>query len=133
MSYAEEIAWPLIRIFERAVLHKGVRLTGYMANLDFWVKEFRHALDVLEGHDLHFQRMKERRIHYAETHGLEVRPEWSTPTVTPEELNRVTIRLKDAIKHFLRKCDDQGWVTQVQLTNIEQLLGIKHLPDRRPL
>ncbi len=34
------------------------QLAGHVANLDFWVSEARHALEVIDGYEPRFRRMK---------------------------------------------------------------------------
>ena len=89
MSYVEDISLSLIRALEHASFHKGVRLAGYAANVDFWAAEVRHALDCLAGYDMRFQSLEDARIEYAQKYKVEIEPSWITPTVTGDELGAI--------------------------------------------
>ena len=50
------------------------QLAGHVANLDFWVAEVRHCLDVIDGYDRRFEQMKAAQTaHISENGTVEFR------------------------------------------------------------
>ena len=128
MAYCEDISLALIRVLEHASFHKGVRLAGYAANIDYWAAELRHALDCIAGYDLRFRALVEARVACAKKLNVEIDPSWITPTITGAELRALEYRLLAAATHFFRLCRDH--IERAKIIELEQLLGIR-IEDHR--
>jgi hypothetical protein len=128
MAYIEDVALALIRVLEHAALHKDIRLAGYAANIDFWANEIRHCKDCIAGYEGRFQRMKEARIEFANVKGLEVQSEWTTRSLTNDEIDRISKRLESAATNFLRAC--RSFLDREKIADLELLLGIRIVPHR---
>lgn len=82
-----------------------------MANLDFWVAEARHALDVLDGYDARFR-----------------------PRRAPDGSRRLARRaVADAAYRFLVRCHSEGLIPESRLrAACEQLhVGVDAMDVRR--
>lgn len=58
MSYSEHLANVVADQLERFVTLNKHQLDGHVANLDFWIAEARHALEVIDGYKERFGRQK---------------------------------------------------------------------------
>lgn len=116
MAYSTEIAATLTTQFQRFVTLNRHQLAGHVANLDFWLTETRHCLDVIDGYHKRFERLKAAEAGHVATHetvafsartpyfdGISLPP--STPRRIPDgELKSARRELCDATYHFLVRC-----------------------------
>jgi hypothetical protein len=58
MAYSSDITKTLTAQITKFVTLNRHQLAGHVANLDFWVAEDRHCLDVIDGYDRRFEQMK---------------------------------------------------------------------------
>jgi hypothetical protein len=64
MSFSEDMAWVVADQLARFVSLNTHQLAGHVANLDFWVSRARHALEVIDGYEPRFRRLKAGQDRY---------------------------------------------------------------------
>jgi hypothetical protein len=121
------------------------QLAGQVANLDFWIGEVRHALDVIEGYRQRFQRLKTAQSeHVTEHRTIEFDlsnpyPDESTPSplrpTRDAELREVRRSLREAAYRFLVRCFIEELIDEATLRRACNALDIgidrKDLKPRR--
>lgn len=127
MSYVEEVSFALIRALDQPSFHKGVRLAGFEANLDFWIEEIRHCLECIAGYEARFGRLKAARTNYAKERREELDPILVTSTITSAELVKLDKRVREASTRFLRLCN----IPFPRQREIEDILGIRVREDQQ--
>jgi hypothetical protein len=125
LSYLDDVCLPLIKLLDAASFHKGVQLAGYAANLDFWVGETRHAMDVLAGYEIRFQRLKDARTQHAALRREQLDETAIRRTVTDAESTKLDSQLRSTAQRFLKLCCEAGYIDHNKQREIEQLLGIR--------
>src|SRR5439155_5157227 len=68
MSFSENLAKVVADQLARFVTLNRHQLAGHVANLDFWVAQARHALEVIDGYQERFRRLKAGQAEYVATH-----------------------------------------------------------------
>ena len=68
MSFSENMARVVADQFARFVTLNTHQLAGHMANLDFWVAQARHALEVIDDYEPRFRRLKSAQDQYVAEH-----------------------------------------------------------------
>src|SRR3954471_16769776 len=68
MSFSEHMAKVVADQLERFVTLNRHQLAGHVANLDFWVAQARHALEVIDGYQERFRRLKAGQAEYVTAH-----------------------------------------------------------------
>ncbi|MEN1681064.1 MAG: hypothetical protein AAGJ46_15860 [Planctomycetota bacterium] len=127
MAYVDDVTVALVRVFETAAFHKDpVRIAGYSANLDFWLGEAAHAMEVLEGYSARHARLKDARTKAAAERNTPIADTLVTPTVTPDEIGRLRDRLRPSSAHFFRLRTPAERAEEV-----EAVLAIKIVDRRR--
>ena len=125
MAYSTDITKTLTgQITKFATLNRH-QLAGHVANLDFWVGEVRHCLDVIDGYNRRFKRMKIAQTkHISEHKTIEfslddpccTQTRASPPTrVSSAELGEARRQLCDATYQFLVRCFHDGLIDEVLL------------------
>ncbi|QDT47646.1 hypothetical protein Pan258_16820 [Symmachiella dynata] len=125
MSYVDDVSLSLAHVLDQAAFHKDARLAGYAANLDFWVEEIRHCLDVLAGYQQRFNRLVDARREFALERNVELDQAWITRTTTDDELQKLEQRVKSSAQNFLKVCCATSWIDHVKQCEIEAYLGIR--------
>jgi hypothetical protein len=125
VSYSVEIADILTDQLRRFVTLNRHQLVGHVANLDFWVAEVRHCLDVLDGYPARFERMKAAQEEYVSQHGTveydlnDPCCTWgraAAPARTPaEERKKARGSLCDATYGFLVRCFRERMIDEAEL------------------
>jgi hypothetical protein len=122
MSFSTEMAKLVADQISRFVTLNRHQLAGQVANLDFWLGEVLHAMEVLDGYGKRFQRLKTGQAkHVAEHHTIgfslddpcctQGKP--SPPQRVPDsELKDVRRTLTEATYRFLIRCFSDGLVTE---------------------
>lgn len=98
------------------------QLAGQAANLDFWLSQVRHALDVLDGYGVRFVRMEAAQEHHVDTHP-------SSGAVPPRrvpdrELRKARRELTEHAYRFLARCLKEGLIPEPQLQAACTSLGL---------
>jgi hypothetical protein len=72
VAYSSDIAKTLTEQLTRFVSLNRHQLAGQVTNLDFWMAEVRHCLEVIDGYGRRFNRLKNGQAqHVAEHHTIE--------------------------------------------------------------
>ena len=72
MAYTTDIAKILTDQLARFVTLNRHQLAGHVPNLDFWLAEVRHCLDVLDGYNTRFNKLRDGQVtHVSEHHTIE--------------------------------------------------------------
>lgn len=125
MAYSSDIAKTLAdRIMKLTTLNRH-QLIGHVANLDFWTTEMRHCLDVIDGYNRRFERMKAAQIKYTDQHETTeyelddpccTRTKAFPPSRVPDaELREARTRLCDATYRFFIRCFSEGFIHETVL------------------
>jgi hypothetical protein len=109
------------------------QLAGQVANLEFWLAQVRHALAVLDGYGVRFVRMYGAQEQYVAAHGTTepgvdypTKQKASPPRRIPDrELRKSRRALIDAASRFLQRCRGDGLITESQLSEARESLGIE--------
>jgi len=118
MAYSAEISKTLADQIKKFITLNRHQLAGHVANLDFWVGEVRHCLDVIDGYNRRFERMKTAQMKFSSEHGtvefLLDDPCCTQRTAAPprrvsgDALGEVRRYLCDATYGFLVRCFNEG-------------------------
>lgn len=138
MSYSTEIAEALTQTLARFATLNPHQLAGHVANLDFWLAETRHCVDVIEGYNKRFEGMKAAHVRYAaERQTLEyhyICEDYcpicgkGTPVAPPKRvphgaLNGALRELRDAAYHFLVRSYKAGFIDEARLREAADSIG----------
>ena len=118
MSFSTDIARLVADQISRFVTLNRHQLAGHVANLDFWMAEVRHGLQVLDGYGQRFRLMKAaQQQHVAEHHTIEFdlddpcctqRTAAMPQKVSDSELKAARLALSEATRRFLERCQREG-------------------------
>jgi hypothetical protein len=122
MAYSSDISRVLTdQITKFASLNRH-QLAGQLANLDFWAAEVQHCLDVIDGYNPRYERMKAAQMKYTSEHGTVeyflddpccTRTGAPPPRRVPaSELKEARRPLCDAMYRFLVRCFHEGLVDE---------------------
>ena len=104
-----------------------------MANLDFWVAQARHSLEVIDGYQERFRRLKAGQSEYVAAHGTKVSspldPDIAGPPNLPRRVPDGSLRdarrtVADATYRFLVRLCNDGLIPEAQLRSVCGSLGI---------
>jgi hypothetical protein len=111
------------------------QLAGQAANLDFWLAQVRHALEVIDGYGVRFVRMEAGQQQYVATHdtklsyfepaGVEKRRPPPPRRIPDRELHKARRALVEAASRFLERCWRDGLISDQQHSEACRSLGIK--------
>lgn len=122
MTYIDDISSAVVRVLTHACDGPPHRFAGYAANADFWVAEVRHCLDVIDGYEKRFRKLKA-----AVAGGWETPPPTHKSTI-PSDRTAARRALRDAARRFLARCEK----TQA-LSNEELIAYCRKLDVGMPL
>lgn len=122
MAYSTDITKTLTVQISKFVTLNRHQLAGHAANLDFWVAEVRHCLDVIDGYNGRFEQMKTAQTKHTSEHGtveFSLRDPRHTQEVAPPprripsgELAEARRNLCDAAYRFLLRCCNEGLINE---------------------
>jgi crotonobetainyl-CoA:carnitine CoA-transferase CaiB-like acyl-CoA transferase len=134
MSFSTDMAELVANQLSRFVTLNRHQLAGQVANLDFWLAQVRHALEVIDGYSARFVRMDAAQEHYVATHRTttsEVGPTGPRERTPPpprripdRELQKARRALVEAARRFLERCRQDGLISESQLATAFEGLGI---------
>ena len=141
MAYSSDIANIVADQLAKLVTLNRHQLAGQVANLDFWLGEVRHCLEVIDGYNRRFDQLKAAQKNYVTKHrtvefdtgkpwcsGNLERPASKVRRVPDDELSEARCKLCDATCRFLVRCCKEGMIPEsVLLENCAQL-GIRVEP-----
>jgi hypothetical protein len=134
VAFSTDMANLVTHQLSRFVTLNRHQLVGQVANLDFWLAEVRHRLEVVDGYGQRFQRLKAAQSkHVAEHHtiqfalddpcctqGMPDRPQ----RVPEKEMRDARKALCDAARRFLVRCINEGFIEESVLRQACTDLGI---------
>jgi len=134
MSFSTDMAGLVAAQLERFVTLNRHQLAGQAANLDFWLDQVRHTLEVIDGYGVRFVRMHAAQEQYVTTHGTAENlvdadgPKERRPSparrVPDRELRKARRALTGAAGRFLERCRRDGLISEAQITRAFERLGI---------
>lgn len=134
MSYSSEMANLIAKQLARFVTLNRHQLAGQVANLDFWLDQVRHGLNVIDGYEQRFNQMRTAQHRYVEEHRtVQFTPGAEFPDATPaDQPRRVSdVKMKDARRamtvaayRFLVRCCNEQFITEQKLRQLCEGLGI---------
>jgi hypothetical protein len=120
MAYSNDISKTLTDQITKFVTLNRHQLAGHVANLDFWVAEVRHCLDVIDGYDRRFEKMKTAQTKHISRHETVEfslddpcciqRPVSPPRRVSGADLGEARLNLCDATYRFLVRCFNEGLI-----------------------
>lgn len=115
LSYIENICAPPIANLERTTTLPTHQLAGHAANVDFWMAEIKHCLDVIDGYPQRFERMKKAQRIQAELDDINEK----NIQRGFKEQQRKDLRLKvhQAAQRFLERCYNEQMIDFHALEN----------------
>jgi len=79
-QYLSNLSDAIFKALSRVPSAQPSQVAGYWANRDFWLAEFHHLLDAIEGYDSRLQRMMHAQDTYIQKFGGDFnRDEFGTP------------------------------------------------------
>lgn len=134
MSFSTEMAKLVAGQLSRFVTLNRHQLAGQAANLDFWLAQVRHALQVIDGYGHRFQRLKSaQHKHIAEHHTTEFMLDdpcctQSAPSppqrIRDSEMQEARRELREAAYQFVIRCCREGFMEESALRQACSNLGI---------
>jgi hypothetical protein len=133
MSFSENMAKVVADQLTRFVTLNRHQLAGHVANLNFWLAQARHALEVIDGYQERFRRLKAGQAEYVAKHQVTVSspidPDIKGPPYPPSRVPDATLRdarrsVVDATYGFLVRLHNYGLIPESQLRSACSSLGI---------
>ena len=98
-SYSEQVGQLISDQLHRFSLLNQVQLAGHLPNLDFWMSEAKHAIDVINGYGARLQKIKAGRLPFDPDRKLSA----LARRVPTEQLQSARRQVVDEAYHFLRR------------------------------
>jgi hypothetical protein len=134
MPYSSDIAKILDDQIAKFVTLNRHQLVGHVANLDFWLAEVRHCLDVIDGYEPRFERLKAAQTEYVAEHRtveFDLRDPRHTqgPAAPPRRVSDAELRetrrsLCGVTYRFLVRCFNEDFIDEAALRWECDQLGI---------
>lgn len=121
-AYVEETSRPLVRTLEHAAGLPAVRLAGYAANIDFWLAEARHWLDVAKEYPARFDAFRAAQVRFAQEKGWREPPE-VTPSTTATERKEARRAVVSAMTRLADRCLKEGLIDAAERQEVVRALG----------
>jgi len=127
MSFSEIMAKIVADQLARFVTLNRHQLAGQASNLDFWVDQARHALEVIDGYEPRFRRLKAAQDEYVAEHNTltffpsdpEIKGAADPPRRVPHAtLCNARVSVTDATYRFLVRCYNDGLIPESRLRDI---------------
>ncbi len=104
MSYIADICNPLIGTLTHLGKLPVHQLAGHAANVDFWICEAKHRLDLIDGYKQRFEQLRNGQRAYVDRHGAGLEPvPWDEGSRSPEMFRRSVPPLQRSTKTSERK------------------------------
>ena len=133
MSFSENMAKVVADQLARFVTLNRHQLAGQVANLDFWVDQARHALEVIDGYGSRFRRLKAAQDEYVAEHNtlafFPSDPDIKGAPDPPRRVPHATLHdarrsVTEATYRFLVRCYNDGLILEPRLREICSSLDI---------
>lgn len=121
MSYIDDICNPLIKTLERSTTLPSHQLAGHAANLDFWLGEAKHCLNVIDGYAQRFERMKKAQQSQTEVEGVSEMP--LQRGVKDNERKELRQKVYATANRFLERCYNEQLIDEEALQAHQEKLA----------
>lgn len=124
MAYIEEICTPMITVLRHTAGLPVHQLAGHAANIDFWVAEVSHRLDVIDGYQRRFDTLRSTQESYQALHGI---PSTSMPLTrsTQDQLRKQLRReLVDVMAQLLHRCVEAEVLEEPRASELRERLAV---------
>ncbi len=118
MPYSLDLANVLVGQLTRFAKFNRHDLAGRLANLDFWVAEVSHCVEVIDNYRARFERMKAAQSRYVAQHetirfDLQNPATMQGPPVAAKPIDEIELKnakraVCDAAYDFLLRCYEEG-------------------------
>lgn len=137
-AYTTDLARLLTRQLTKFTTLNRHQLAGQVANLDFWLAEARHCLDVLDGYQGRFERMKAAEAAYVAAHDTRefqlndrhyghrdiTRTVSQSRRTSDAQRTQARHELCEACYRFLLRCFREGQLDESRLRQACEPLGV---------
>lgn len=113
MSFSEHLAKVVADQMNQFAAMGRSKRAGHVVNLDFWLEQSRHALEVIDGQEERYQRLKSTESAYL------YKP------VSAESLEDARSAVTDSTYRFLLQCYRDGHLAEDRLRAECQKLGLR--------
>lgn len=140
MAYVAEISKALTNTVSGFATLNAYQLAGQTANLDFWLDEVTHCLEVIDGYDHRFEKLQNAQTAYVAARKTVTFPpgELFDPAEPPTfdsprplrrgvktiELKRLGTELQEATYCLLIRCYNDGLIDREALRRAAERVGI---------
>jgi hypothetical protein len=135
VSFSTDMARLVTDQLSRFVTLNRHQLAGQVANLDFWLAQVRHALAIIDGYGVRYVRMHGAQERYVSAHGstesipvvdgYKERRASPPRRISDRELQKERRALIDAAARFLERCQQDGLISELQMSEATTNLGIE--------
>ena len=123
MAFSSDIASLISDQLSRFITLNRHQLAGQVANLDFWLTQVRNALNVLDGYNKRFEKLRAEQEKYVVAHGttefdagIDYYGKPSPPRRVPDgELREARKALCESTYRFLIRCCNEGLIQESEL------------------
>jgi len=133
VSFSENMAKLVADQLSRFVTLNRHQLAGHVANLDFWIDQARHALEVIDGYEGRFRRLKSGQAEYVAEHqtktfllgdtDIQGAPE-PPRRISNADLREARRSLTEATYRFFVRCCNDGLISETRLRAVCRSLDI---------
>jgi len=127
MRYLERRVDALCDVLDRAVDLKAHHLVGFIANLDWWMREARQLLVDIDEYPERFDTMRQAINDYLKAHPqgeLDDDNPVSMQHMSNGDRQAIRNRLVQSISRFLKRCESAELIARHDRADAENLLGI---------
>lgn len=117
----DDICNPLIKTLERSTTLPTHQLVGHVANLDFWMDEAKHCLNVIDGYAQRFDRMKKAQQSYTEAEKVSGMP--LQRGIKDNERKELRQKVCTAANRFLERCLSEQLIEEEALQAYKEKLA----------
>ena len=115
MPYVADITEPLIAALTYSGGLRKHQLAGHAANLEFWIGEVKHTLDVIDGYDERFKRLRDGERALGPVVDIFRPSKQLRPSISDHELKALRRRVVEAAELFLRRCFSEDLISEADL------------------
>ena len=133
MLFTTDMAGLVAGQLSRFVTLNRHQLAGQVENLNFWLAEVHHALDMIDGYGVRFVRLHAAQERYVATHnvtmsevgptGVNERSPTEVRRIPDRDLQKARRALVEAASRFLERCVAEGLLSADQVS--AELSGLK--------
>jgi hypothetical protein len=135
MAYTTEISNLLAATLGRMTTLNAHQLAGHVANLDFWLSEVKHCIQVIDGYRERFRAMKAAEMRYTGLHQtmtysgepMDFSDPWDVrpPSAIPKaQFAAAKSELLDAANRFLLRCYQSRLIDEKSLRQAADSIGV---------